>query len=303
MAPLLIIAVMLASPGHSGHGSGDVRSIDSACAAPARHAGAIKTRFFVETSGAVLPKPREGQWRELETEAALLALSEGKQPPNTEAIVRTTRGGTLVSMYFQDSSVTWAHVVDYCFRAAGPLARLRGTFNSLPAAGAGPGIRRRRTIYYGADGAVLQSKTGVFDLDSDRPLQKVQFLDEEEPLYPSVRALPFSSELMPPVAAVDPDPDGIAATVRERLPSVKACWERAVKAKPGLAGKAVGRWTVDAAGKVTDFSWPSDDIKSAVFGTCARKVIESWRFPSRAQPATVSFPFIFGALSTEVVAR
>ena len=155
-------------------------------------------------SGAVLPRGRQGQWRELETEAALHQLSEGERPPNTEAIVRPVRDGTLVSMYFQDASVSWAHVVDYCFRAPGPLARLRGPSTPFGAGGAGPGIRRRRTIYYDEDGAVLQSRTGVFDLDTDKPLAKVQFLDEEDPLYPSMRALPSRPICQPPVAPSQP---------------------------------------------------------------------------------------------------
>ena len=83
--------------------------------------------------------------------------------------------------------------------------------------------------------------------------------------------------------------------MRERLPAVKACYQRAAKAKPGLAGKAIGRWTVDVTGKVADFSWQSDEIKSAVFSSCARKVIESWQFPARATPTSVSFPFVFEA--------
>ena len=288
MAPVLTalaLASTLVSTSH--HPSTGLPSIDAVCAAPAGRA-----RIFVETSGAVLPKPREGVWRELASEAELHGLAEGEHPPNTEAIVRDTRGGKLVSMYFQDASTSWAHVVDYCFRASGPLARLRGTFNSFTAAAARSGIRRRRTIDYDADGGVLRSKTAVFDLDTDRPLPGASFLDEADPLYPALRALPFAADLLPPVAAADPDPD--AAFVRERLPAVKACFDRALKRKPGLAGKAVGRWTVDVAGQVTAFSWQTDELGSPTFGTCARKVIESWRFPTRGAPTTVSFPFVFG---------
>jgi hypothetical protein len=293
MAPVfLALALTLASVSHPP--SASVGTIDSICAIPPAHAIQGRTRVFVEVSGAVLPKPREGLWRELDTEAELRALAEGERPPNTEAVVRSTRGGTLVSMYFQDASANWAHVVDYCFQAAGPLARLRGTFNSFTAAGSEPGIRRRRTIYFDAQGAVLRSKTDVFDIDTDRPLPRAQFIDEDDPLYPSLRALPFSADLLPPVAALDPDPDGFVAAVRERLPAVKACWERALKGTPGLAGKAVGRWTVDTAGNVTAFSWQSDELKSSLFAACAQKVIESWHFPSRARPVSVSFPFVFG---------
>jgi hypothetical protein len=297
LAPLLLGLTLVSAVHQPAAGLG---SIDAACTVPAGRSGKARPRFFVEVSGAVLPKGREGQWRELDSEAALHALSEGKQPPNTEAIVKPTRGGTLVSMYFQDRSAEWAHVVDYCFRSSGPLARLQGTYNSLKAVVAGPAIRRRRTIYYDAQGGVLRSTTGVFDLDSDRPLPQAQFLDEEDPLYTSVRALPFSSDLLPPLPPIETDPDGFMSAVKERLPAVKVCWERAVKARPGLAGKAVGRWTVDPAGKVRDFTWQSDEIKSPVFAGCAQKVIEGWEFPKRGGPATISFPFLFAGPGAEV---
>jgi hypothetical protein len=285
MGPLLLALTLVSAEAHPAKGVG---SIDSACAAAKEQ----RTRIFVETSGAVLPKARQGQWRELDSESALHALSDGPKPPNTEAVVRVARDGTLVSMYFQDSSASWAHVVDYCFRGTGPLARLQGTFNSFTAVGGIPGIRRRRTIYYDAQGAVVRSTTGVFDIDTDKPLTKAQFLDEEDPLYPTLRALPFAADLLPPVVT-RAQPDPFAVVVRERLPAVKACFDRAAKKSPGVAGKAVGQWTVDVEGKVADFSWQTNQIKSPVFASCAEKVIESWRFPAREAPASVSFPFVF----------
>jgi hypothetical protein len=296
MGPLLLAITVIAS----SHAAPGVNAIDVACASPGGRPEAGHPRFFVEESGAVLPRGRQGQWRELDSESELHTLSEGPKPPNTEAIVRDTRGGTLVSMYFQDPSASWAHVVDYCFRKAGPLARVQGTFNSFVAGGGGPGIRRRRTVYYDADGAVLQTKTGVFDLDTDKPLAKSQFLDEEDPLYPTMRALPFSSDLLPPLPPVNPDPDGFVAAVREHLPAVKACYERALKAKPGVAGKAVGHWTVETTGKVSGFSWQTNEIKSPIFAACAQRAIESWRFPPRASAADVSFPFVFEAAGTDL---
>jgi hypothetical protein len=289
MVPQLLALALVTSPHAAGGGVG---AIDAACAAPGARADQEPPRFFVEVSGAVLPRGRQGQWKELDSEAELHKLSEGAHPPNTEATVRVTRGGTLVSMYFQDPSASWAHVVDYCFRKAGPLARIQGTFNSYNG-GAGPAIRRRRTIYYDAEGAVLQSKSGVYDLETDKPLGNSTFLDEEDPVFLTLRAVPFSSDLLPPLPPSNPDPDGFVAAVRQHLPAVKACYQRAAKAKPGIAGKAVGRWTVDEKGKVAEFSWQSNEIKSPVFAACAEKAIESWQFPARDRPASVSFPFVF----------
>jgi hypothetical protein len=247
----------------------------------------------------VLPKLREGQWRELASESELRTLSEGERPPNTEAVVRRARGATIVSMYFQDASASWAHVVDYCFRGEGRLARVRGTFNSLAASGRGAGVRRRRTTYYDAEGVLLKTQSGVFDIDTDRALTAAQFVDQDEPMYPSVRALPFSAELLPPAAPVEQDPNGLAAVVRGRVSSVKACYDQALRRAPSLAGKAVARWTVDTTGKVTEFAWQSNTIKSATFALCAQSVIESWTFAPGGAPAVVSFPFVFGGPGTE----
>jgi hypothetical protein len=292
MTPLFLgLALVAASHQAGGSHAAGVGSIDSACTP--RRASEDRPRYFVEVSGAVLPRGRQGEWVELDSEAELKRLSESERPPNTEAVVRGTRDGMLVSMYFQDATASWAHVVDYCFRKAGPLARIQGTFNSYTTGSGGSGIRRRRTTYYGTDGEILMQTTGIFDLETDKPIAKAQFLDEEDPLFPTMRALPIARDLLPPVMSANPDPDGFTAAVRDRLPAVKTCYQRAVKAKPGLSGKAVGRWTVDEKGKVTEFAWQSDEIKSPVFSSCARKVIEGWQFPERQAPASFSFPFVF----------
>ncbi len=291
MTPFLVL-VALAGASHGAGGA--VHEIDLVC-----KAGRGRPRVFVETSGVVLPKLREGQWRELDSESELRALSESDRPPNTEAVVRSTRGATIVSMYFQDASASWAHVVDYCFRGEGRVARMTGTFNSLTPTGRGPGVRRRRTTYYDAEGAVLETQSGVFDIATERALTSAQLVDQDDPLYLSVRALPFSAALFPPAVAAEPDPNGFGAVVRGRVSSVKACYDQALRRAPGLAGKAVARWTVDTTGKVTAFAWQSNEMKSATFSRCAERVIESWTFAPGGAPAVVSFPFVFGGPGTE----
>jgi hypothetical protein len=298
MAPLLIL-VALARVG--GEAPGDLREIAAACAAAA-HVGAAgkrdasaSLRIFVEVSGAVLPKPRQGNWRELGNEAERKALADGAQPPNTEAVVRSTRAATLVSMYFQDPSGSWAHVVDYCFRPGGSLARLQGTYNTYTAALAGhAGVRRRRTIHFDDAGAAVKTEARAFDLETDRPLGDVAFSDEADPVYPALRALPFWDSLAPPAVAGSPEPDGVASTVREHLPTIKACYDRALKHTPNVGGKIVARFTIDDAGKVGTFAWQSDQMHSAAFNACAQQALEALRFtPAKGAPVTVTFPFVF----------
>jgi len=133
MTPLLVL-VALARAGSAA--PADVGRIDSVCRATevASRGSQGLVRVFAETSGAVLPKPRQGDWRELDTEAALQALADGERPPNTEAVVRTTAHGHV------RLDVLPGRVRDLGARrrttATAPsarLARVRGTFNSYQA--------------------------------------------------------------------------------------------------------------------------------------------------------------------------
>jgi hypothetical protein len=297
MSPLLVFLVLARAGGAS---SAEVGRIDHACDAKDLSGEEAKLRMFAETSGAVMPKPREGDWRELSDEAELRALSEGPKPPNTEAVVHTGKAGTLVSMYFQDSTANWSHVVDYCYRPNGSLARVRGTFNSYTAVASGLGIRRRRTTYFDGEGTVLTVRTTLADLETDKPRPSATYLDEEDPVYRQLRALPFSTSLTP-AAPVDPDPSAVKAAVRERLPALKACYDKALRVTPKLAGKIVAKWSIDGEGKVTAFTWESDQMGSKVLADCGRRVIEAWRFaPPRGAPLVVSFPFVFGGSEGDV---
>jgi hypothetical protein len=298
MAPLLVL-VLLARAG--GGAPSEVGHIDHVCDAKELSGEEAKARVFAEISGAVMPKARQGDWKELLDESELRTMSEGPRPPNTEAVVHTSKGGTLVSMYFQDSTANWAHVVDYCFRPTGSLARMRGTFNTYLGVASGMGIRRRRTTYYDAEGTVLATHSTLADIETDKPRPGAAYLDEEDPLYRHVRALPFSSSLAPPTEPADPDPNGVKAAVRERLPALKACYDKALRATPRLAGKVVARWSIDGEGKVSAFTWETDQLGSKLFSACARRVIEAWRFPApKGAPLVVSFPFVFGGSEGDV---
>jgi hypothetical protein len=306
----LVVLVTLAHAGGGAHAGGedlgkeDLGKIDGACAVAARAVPSNKSRLrvFAETSGAVLPKPRQGDWRELGDEAELKKLADGEPPPNTEATVRSTPAATVVSMYFQDKSGDWAHVVDYCYRPSGSLARLRGTFNSYAAAVAGrAGVRRRRTMHFDDTGVAFRTESRAFDLATDRPLGQVSFKDEADPIYLTLRALPFWASLAPPADVAALDPGGVVKTVREHLPAIKACYEHALKKTPAAAGKVVARWKIDDAGKVGAFAWQSDEMGSPPFSACARRVVESWRFaPARGEPVTVTFPFVFERADAKV---
>lgn len=295
MTSQFLFIVIAAASAHTPS-SQDIEAIDGQCralAAGKASAAAVRTRVFADVSTAVLPKPREGEWREFSSEDELRAFADHGKAPNTEAVVsRAPSGVTLVSMYFQSPTAEWAHVVDYCYRPTGTLARVRGTFNSYVAS-ATVGIRRRRTTYFDGEGAVLRSTMQVSDLATDKPLRGATFADEDDPLYPAMKALPFSSALSPPAQAADKD-TGLARTVKEHLPAVRACHEKAARHAARLGGRVVARWTIDATGAVTAFAWEDDRVGNPMFASCAKKVLEGLKFPAPADgPTTVAFPFVF----------
>ena len=100
--------------------------------------------------------------------------------------------------------------------------------------------------------------------------------------------------------AVDPDagaafdPQLLARTIRSRLSEVRACYERALKRRPDIAGKLVLRFTITAAGTVSSVDIDEDTLRDPEVTACVRAAVQRWRFPAPARAgAEVSFPFVF----------
>jgi hypothetical protein len=90
------------------------------------------------------------------------------------------------------------------------------------------------------------------------------------------------------------DAAAIAREIRARRKAVSACYERALKAQPTLAGKLVVRFSLSAAGTVTAVDVDEDLLGSPDVTSCIRAVALRWRFPALAEgPAALSFPFVF----------
>jgi hypothetical protein len=290
MTSSFALLLLLASAGPRAPGAARAKEIDGECREARldeRH-----PRVFADVSTAALPKARQGEWREFSSEPELRAFADHGRAPNTEAVIsRAKEGGTLVSMYFQDATANWAHVVEYCFRASGSLARLRGTFNSYTAGATG--VRRRRTTYFDGEGGILVSTSKAFDLVTDKPLADASFVDEDDPLYPALRALPFWS-MVAPTSETATKTSPAAAVVKEHVGAVKACYAKAARRTDVHAGRIVARWTIDAEGGVEAFTWQDDQIGSRAFADCAKAVLERLRFPAPGEgDRTFSFPFVF----------
>jgi TonB family protein len=111
---------------------------------------------------------------------------------------------------------------------------------------------------------------------------------------PAERRVPPVLRHEPPVVDGPLDPARLARDVRARLAALRACYERALKSNPQLAGKILVRFTVTPAGTVTGAAVDEDTIGDAGLRACLLAVIARWRFPPPAGgPAEVSFPFIF----------
>lgn len=90
------------------------------------------------------------------------------------------------------------------------------------------------------------------------------------------------------------DLESIAREIRARRKAIAACYERALKAKPTLAGKLVVRFSITAAGTIAAVDIDDDSLGAPEVGACVRAIIQRWRFaPPTEAPVELSFPFFF----------
>ena len=92
------------------------------------------------------------------------------------------------------------------------------------------------------------------------------------------------------------DLESIAREIRARRKAIAACYERALKTKPTLAGKLVVRFSITAAGTIAAVDIDDDTLGAPEVGACVRAIIQHWRFaPPAEAPVELSFPFVFQA--------
>jgi outer membrane biosynthesis protein TonB len=90
------------------------------------------------------------------------------------------------------------------------------------------------------------------------------------------------------------DAAAIAREIRTRRKAIAACYERALKQQPALAGKLVVRFSLAAAGTVTAVDIDDDSLGAPDVSSCIRAVVLRWRFPALTEgSAELSFPFVF----------
>jgi hypothetical protein len=90
------------------------------------------------------------------------------------------------------------------------------------------------------------------------------------------------------------DVAAIAREIRARRKAIAACYERALKQQPTLAGKLVVRFSLTPAGTVGAVAVDDDTLGAPDVSSCIRAVVLRWRFaPLTEGSAELSFPFVF----------
>lgn len=154
-------------------------------------------QIFAEFSDAYDPKAPE-DWRLVPDRKTLEQAAETTFP-YTQAYVWSVESGTFIQMVFSSPSGDSIFYVDSCFDPTGALRRTESTFNTFnaidPDTQDGAPISRITTRYYSRTGGVLETTTAVLDLKSHEPVPQRQFMDQRDPVFMNLKALPFS-ELM-----------------------------------------------------------------------------------------------------------
>ncbi len=140
----------------------------------------------------------KGRWVEFKREPDLNAAIKADHVFDIAQVWSREDGAIAVSMRLSSGSGDWFHFVEYCFRADGTLARLNSTLNTFNAVDKDPekdvsGASRRRDRYFDASGKQIKVKKRVLDLQTKRPAPSLQVMDDEEPIYKTAAALPFSA--------------------------------------------------------------------------------------------------------------
>jgi outer membrane biosynthesis protein TonB len=87
----------------------------------------------------------------------------------------------------------------------------------------------------------------------------------------------------------------IKRIITERVPQVRACYERELKKSPGLGGKVLVAWTIREDGTVSSPRVSKNTTGSSRLAPCITKAVARWRFPESSSTSDVEYPFVFKA--------
>ena len=85
----------------------------------------------------------------------------------------------------------------------------------------------------------------------------------------------------------------IKSIISERIPQVRACYERELKRNSQLEGKVTAVWTITPGGLVRSVRIKKNTTSSSALGPCIKKAVAKWRFPASSSSSDVEYPFVF----------
>ncbi|MDB4970954.1 MAG: putative abductin-like protein [Myxococcales bacterium] len=88
------------------------------------------------------------------------------------------------------------------------------------------------------------------------------------------------------------DKEIVRRIVRQHRNEVRYCYERALVAKPELTGRIVTQFTIANTGRVLGSSVIESSLGDRGAEQCIAEAVRRWEFPSSAQMAVVSYPFM-----------
>ena len=86
----------------------------------------------------------------------------------------------------------------------------------------------------------------------------------------------------------------IRNVVRTHMAQVRICYEKALQAKPNLAGRVTVQWTIEPAGTVTRARVKESTLHDETAEQCIVTAVSGWTFAkSTGDPVNVTYPFMF----------
>jgi hypothetical protein len=137
---------------------------------------------------------KRAPWREFASERALRAKLQSADEFQVAEFRKQDDGAATVSITSGSDTGDWSHVVEYCYRADGNLARTSFTFQSFVLWGGVHGTRKR---YFDSAGTVVSTSTEVRSLQANKLLAKREY-PEQEATFLRLTDLPFASLLSAP---------------------------------------------------------------------------------------------------------
>jgi len=145
----------------------------------------------------------------------------------------------------------------------------------------------------GRRGGGTGEATGIGDLATEGGAGSSGKLGEKKVAAVTGRVIAEEVE----VDSQDCDRNLISRSVKGKIKSIQACYERELKRNPSLKGKVVVRFTIGETGRVSEVEIEEDSLRNDQVVACIRSTIRMWTFPIKDTECPVAYPFVFAPAS------